>query len=193
MGHRQVREDEYGNRLLVAAVRDPIDHFLSGWAECGARDKLLKADINGTYDERVFAWLNVARSYTWGATCVGHSLPQANFLLLRMNRRRKQGKSYFHPRVDLVGDMHELPQLLELAGFRYNETIETPNMPPPHKKRAGGNVTNPSCRIGPSMLCASFLPWTTMCSTFDHRQDVSISLKGILYRSTTSHLGLAVK
>ncbi|KAL9180754.1 hypothetical protein ACHAXT_011207 [Thalassiosira profunda] len=127
VGHSQVREDEYGNRLLVAAVRDPIDHFLSGWAECGARDKLLKADINGTYDERVFAWLNVARSYTWDATCVGHSLPQANFLLLRTKRRRKQGKSHFHPRVDLVGDMRELPQLLELAGFRYNETIETPN------------------------------------------------------------------
>lgn len=39
----------------------------------------------------------------------------------------RHGAQYFHPKVDLVGDMHELPGLLELVGFRFNATLGTPN------------------------------------------------------------------
>ena len=151
-GRKEVREKDYGNRLLLATVRDPIDHFLSGWAECGRRNIARMAnkkqainDINATsYDDRVFQWLGRAMRHQYNTpnewyTCINHSLPQANYLLLKTQhprliqyQRRKHGQSYhssnyFHPRLDLVGDMYELPELLRLVGFDYNETIGIPN------------------------------------------------------------------
>jgi len=154
-GQKEVREAEYGNRFLVATVRDPIDHFLSGWAECGKRsmDRMenktqAALDINAkSYDDRVFSWLERAKKHQYNTpkkwyTCINHSLPQANYLLVKtehpgliqQKRRGKQkhgqshrSSNYFHPKVDIVGDMYELPGLLGYVGFTYNETIEPPN------------------------------------------------------------------
>ena len=54
---------------------------------------------------------------------------QANNLLLRKERRRdgSDPSRYFHPKLDLMGDMHELPGLLAVVGFRFDDTIETQN------------------------------------------------------------------
>lgn len=89
-GRKQVSASEYGNRLLMATVRDPIDHFLSGWAECGVRGKIRQENnTDAEYDARVFAWLNAVRNhqYSWYKNgrkrlrCENHSFPQANYLL----------------------------------------------------------------------------------------------------------------
>lgn len=65
---------------------DPIEHFLSGWAECGVRGKIPReaVHVNGTYDNRVFAWLQRVRHHNhhtpkkW-CQCINHSLSQANY------------------------------------------------------------------------------------------------------------------
>lgn len=114
-------------------MRDPIDHFLSGWAECGVRQKILNENITASYDERVFAWLKIVRDHQYSKKrykkkwykCENHSFPQANYLLQRKERRTKNNKafSYFHPKLDIIGDMRELPELLEMVGFAYNKTL----------------------------------------------------------------------
>ena len=58
-GHMgQVSEEEVGDRKLVAVVRDPVSHFFSGWAECGARNpsEMIKDDDLG-YDNQILEWL----------------------------------------------------------------------------------------------------------------------------------------
>ena len=140
-----VREEEYGDRFLVATVRDPLDRFLSGWAECGKRGRA-GATHEGAmaYDERVFAWLERARRHQYAAprkwyACINHSLPQANYLLRGAARprevqalRRARGPSYdggrrWHPRLRIVGDMRDLPRLLGVAGFDYDAAVGAPN------------------------------------------------------------------
>ena len=125
---------DIGSRRLVAVVRDPIEHFLSGWAECGVRNNLAEAKPDkfdsSTYDTRIKRWLSVVmkavdpnkmpshqkRIYR----CRAHSFPQANFLLLPMHDSKTdiRGNGTI-PQLDLVGDLRELPELLELVGFRW--------------------------------------------------------------------------
>jgi len=144
-GRDEVREEEYGDRFLVATVRDPLDHFLSGWAECGKRGRAGAAHEDATsYDARVFAWLERARRHQYAAprkwyACINHSLPQANYLLRGAARprevqalRRARGPSYdggrrWHPRLRIVGDMRDLPRLLGVAGFDYDAAVGAPN------------------------------------------------------------------
>jgi len=117
------------NRRLMTTVRDPIDHFLSGWAECGKRN--FKAMMNLTtsdeYDDQIQAWLqyiqglgNFSKTELKSKnlrTCSPHSYPQANYLWERDNKFQWDAK------LDLVGDLKELTGLLELVGFPYNASI----------------------------------------------------------------------
>lgn len=116
---RHNRPVQVGNRTLIASVRDPIDHFLSGWAECGERfpNQLM---TNSTYDDRIVSWLSFiqANCTSRGAdlcACRVHSLPQANFLL-----NKSKG---FISNLGIVGDLKELPGLLGLAGVAYNTSV----------------------------------------------------------------------
>lgn len=130
VGHgRHVTSEEFhkSKRNLIAVVRDPIDHFLSGWGECGNRFPGRKAKFNTTlpYDERVKNWLVYVKDYCpfGGNTlcaCKRHSYPQANFLLTNDSN----GTWALHPRLEIVGDLRELKEVLSFVGLKYNEDIE---------------------------------------------------------------------
>jgi len=118
-GHVPRKKIEIGNRRLVTVVRDPIDHFLSGWSECGFREALQdqrETDNTTTYDERIQSWLKVVEGRRKPVGCRPHSYPQANFLL-------DTDGSNTYESLDLIGDLNELPQVLGLAGFEYNYSI----------------------------------------------------------------------
>jgi hypothetical protein len=128
-GSRHVEKKEVGERILVATLRDPIDRFLSGWAECGERNKNYmeyeKTD-DKDYDGRIQLWLNRTKSLAFNKSscrrseqcmCGFHSLPQANFMLT--------GKKIIDPKIGLVGDLHELSDVLALTGFQYDYSIST--------------------------------------------------------------------
>jgi hypothetical protein len=123
---KAVPQKRVGNRTLVAAVRDPLNHFLSGWQECGKRFRT-SMEWNKTsdaeYDGRIQTWLNKTKSLARGeksckqrlpCLCALHSLPQANFLITKAK--------IVDPKVRLVGDLQELPGLLAVAGFQYDNS-----------------------------------------------------------------------
>jgi hypothetical protein len=115
-----------GSRTIVAAVRDPIDHFLSGWQECGNRfRKSMEASKTSDeeYDGRIQKWLNKTKALARGekscrkslpCLCAIHSLPQANFFITEA--------IIVDPKVRLVGDLRDLPGLLAVAGFQYDNS-----------------------------------------------------------------------
>jgi len=116
-----------GNRSLMTLVRDPIDHFLSGWAECGYRcfDEMMNLTTSDAYDDRVTAWLQYVQSPK-SKPCLKrvmlHSMPQANYLWEGDSKFEWDGK------LDLVGDLDELPGLLELIDVHYNESLKKGNV-----------------------------------------------------------------
>mmetsp|Transcript_21905 Transcript_21905/g.38568 ORF Transcript_21905/g.38568 Transcript_21905/m.38568 type:complete len:392 (+) Transcript_21905:67-1242(+) len=125
----QLNEDVLGNDMkLVAVVRDPIDHFLSGWAECGKRlPKFLVPQNNTSYDERIQMWLNLMELQECGrhfdralCLCSDHSLPQAVFLF-----KGKGPGTTIHPNLEIVGHIKELDGVLELVNFGFNSSIST--------------------------------------------------------------------
>lgn len=121
-----LNDTDVQDRQWVGFVRDPIDRFLSAWAECGFR-QLDEAEngeyqklehhtvlnwISGEYDFRVRAFLYEVKDFTFPEpklTCYTHAHPQANSM---MNR---QGEIDDH--VAIIGDLKELPSVLEIAGF----------------------------------------------------------------------------
>jgi len=126
-GRRQTPRSKLSNQTrLLATVRDPIDHFLSGWAEFGKR--LPRMDSNGSHDDRVRNYLNLVKkciaTYKWQHSkpyeckISVHSHPQATFLL------DLEHPSKMLPNIEFIGHLQELPGLLELAGFHYDSTIE---------------------------------------------------------------------
>eukprot|EP00588_Corethron_pennatum_P035706 CAMPEP_0194349018 /NCGR_PEP_ID=MMETSP0171-20130528/106858_1 /TAXON_ID=218684 /ORGANISM="Corethron pennatum, Strain L29A3" /LENGTH=186 /DNA_ID=CAMNT_0039116423 /DNA_START=279 /DNA_END=836 /DNA_ORIENTATION=+ len=56
LGRDHVRPSQVKNRGLLATLRDPIDHFLSGWSECGTRHEVPHTSIDSTFDERIQMW-----------------------------------------------------------------------------------------------------------------------------------------
>ena len=117
-----------GDRKLLATVRDPLDHFLSGWAECGSRPQVNRACLHQCpnvftssipYDKKIQNWLSFIQkcSGPGACECRVHSMPQANFLFANDDEYE------IDPKLDIVGDLKELPGLLELVGFSYNTSM----------------------------------------------------------------------
>eukprot|EP00588_Corethron_pennatum_P023380 CAMPEP_0194331604 /NCGR_PEP_ID=MMETSP0171-20130528/56101_1 /TAXON_ID=218684 /ORGANISM="Corethron pennatum, Strain L29A3" /LENGTH=203 /DNA_ID=CAMNT_0039093129 /DNA_START=87 /DNA_END=695 /DNA_ORIENTATION=- len=116
--HKQVSMRLVEDKQLVAVVRDPIDHFLSGWAECGSRfPKKMAPAQNETYDGRILSWLEQTKMNldSFKYPCTVHSIPQANYFLT--------GNGTVRHSFVLVGDLYEMPGLLGLVGFQYDTQI----------------------------------------------------------------------
>ena len=111
----------------MTLVRDPINHFLSGWSECGAREEE-EYSPSKSVDERVYNYLqnkiipmaDILRGEPGDAycgECALHSMPQANFL---MGWRELTG--LVSPQLEFVGAMKELEGVLGMLGFEYDPT-----------------------------------------------------------------------
>jgi hypothetical protein len=116
-------------------VRDPMDHFLSGWSECGHRSRkdrrkrlglppdgpmeaneVIPPNLLYDYDMRVSVWLTEVQtksSKEWH--CNMHSFPQVNYMLNRLGM--------IAPQLQLVGDLRELPGVLRLIGFDFSDEV----------------------------------------------------------------------
>jgi len=105
-------------------VRDPIDHFLSGWAEAAVRqfetDKNQNESLElqvldkASYDKTIKAFVKEMNSLTYGVSKIemidqSHAFPQANFMV--------DDNGEIDPRIKVVGDMHEMLKVLEVIGF----------------------------------------------------------------------------
>lgn len=119
--HRNhTKPTDLGGRTLFTTVRNPIDHFLSGWAECGFRSENPDEDPSFTLDtginERIASWLDKLEeevvSQKSKHPCYGHSLPQASFMLDPHNNEK-----FISPKLEIIGDLHELSAMLEMVGF----------------------------------------------------------------------------
>lgn len=112
------------NKDWVALVRDPIDRFLSAWAECGFRqykgtiafggfeEHTVLSWVDEDYDFRIRAFLNEVHDFiypvVWGS-CHTHAHPQANFMI--------NSKGHIDPHIKIVGDLSELESVVKMAGF----------------------------------------------------------------------------
>lgn len=116
-------------------VRDPLDHFLSGYSECGFRSSRnikvseLAAWNESDYDRRILAWLNTVKQSSGWLPCELHSYPQVNSLL--------NSKGQFHPQLKAIGDVQEMPAFLDrITSFAYN-----------HNKTAGNDATTNHIKV----------------------------------------------
>jgi Sulfotransferase family len=125
-------EDIQNHSEWISFVRDPIDHFLSGYSECQLRYYAknhgpLPAWDEADYDRRIREWLHKVQSKTqiYVNMCTLHSFPQANFFL---DPQRGRG-SKLYANIKAIGDMSELPALLErIATFPYNYSQPSSNV-----------------------------------------------------------------
>ena len=135
--HTSIQDPQVQKRKWFTFVRDPIEHFLSGWAECAHRERMdakiqsqtknlhtpipSNTTIQGSYDQRVNDWITkVAALARPGieAACEIHSFPQANALL--------DPNGHLAPQLQIVADLTELPAVLtNMIGFTYNPNIES--------------------------------------------------------------------
>jgi hypothetical protein len=123
--HERIEGPEIQKRRWLIFVRDPIDHFLSGWAECGEREQRAGTSRDKaphTYDQRIKSWLQQAQSARLVQLkkgeeyhCAEHSLPQTNFFL--------DNEGLIPEQLKIVGDLKEMPGVLKLADYDYNATI----------------------------------------------------------------------
>jgi hypothetical protein len=139
----QRRKDfsEIKNRKWMALVRDPIQHFMEGWALAElklvqeAREKdhddlasLIMASwetSDKSYDDRVSEFLDRVKEYsvqtiTANISPLMHALPQTNFLM--------DDVGSLHPNIAMIGEVNEWKPMMELAGFRGDayETVLDP-------------------------------------------------------------------
>jgi hypothetical protein len=106
-------------RKWITFVRDPIDHFLSGWAECASKPYLEKPQHPFTtllwrgderdYDFRVRAWLYEIQTRGPVPHCSSHSHPQVNFMI-------HAGTGKIDPHFHVVGDLSHLREIVVHIG-----------------------------------------------------------------------------
>jgi len=110
-------------------VRDPVDHFLSGWSECmfrwhknkkNKKDKREASKIDAqNYSQVITTYLeNTRRMIQSGRKTHGcniHSLPQVNFLFDR------KGKLYSN--LKIIGDISEMGQVMGAINFTYRPDV----------------------------------------------------------------------
>ena len=138
----QVKKIEIGNRSLIFTIRDPIDHFFSGWRECGSKaPRFMGRDIandDSLYDGRIKKWLELVKEKAHkdikcpkndriACGCRVHSFPQTNYLI--------GTNGTIDPRAVVVGDLLEMADLLSLVGFQYNNTLGTANNATENKRK----------------------------------------------------------
>jgi hypothetical protein len=113
-------------------VRNPFDHFLSGWAECGHRDKTTQKKDRITkrwdnpkrhYNTMIMDWLNHTKAIVATQSgCMKHSFPQANSLMAL----GKKGEEAVFDELVLVADLNELGGILEhVLDLPYDSTVDT--------------------------------------------------------------------
>lgn len=124
--------DEIGERKLMTVIRDPLDHFLSGWAECGFRLNLHNTSAydmlanENSYDVRVQKYLQSTITCLVKekdnhdvpidlCRCSTHSHPQFQYFLFQNG-----DEILVDPKLRIVGDMMELESVSELTGFTFN-------------------------------------------------------------------------
>jgi hypothetical protein len=136
--HVPTESKEVQTRKWMTLVRDPLEHFLSGWAECGNEYRKLRLerqkknrdtpfdpksnesiprDIQASYDARIRSWIIRVRHYArpkhdW--FCEIHSFPQINSIL--------NANGHVPENMEIVGDLKELPAVLNLTGFGHYNT-----------------------------------------------------------------------
>ena len=119
-------DEEIQRRKWMALLRDPIDRFLSAWAECGVRLYEGQINFNGNekystlkwlneeYDYRVRAFLREVKDYLPPErSCHTHAFPQANFMM--------NSTGHIDDHIRLVGDLSEMRIGLQAAGLRLGE------------------------------------------------------------------------
>jgi len=132
---------------LVTVVRDPIDHFFSGFSECGERmwkkeksqnPSLEKVFDETKYDERIQNWLALVEEVALNRTtcntkmgierflcpCAQHSFPQANWLFT-YTKKRDVYEGEVYPNLEVIGDLGELLGILKLANLTVSHKWET--------------------------------------------------------------------
>ena len=108
-------------------VRDPLDHFLSGYSECGFRSSRnikvgeLPVWNESDYNRRIVEYLDKVQQSSGWLPCELHSYPQVNSLLNPVNGE-------FHAQLQAIGDVTEMPTFLErITGFAYNSNKSAGN------------------------------------------------------------------
>ncbi len=152
---RQIKPSMLEKRKLLAVVRDPIDHFLSGWAECGFRSTKYNPDyadpafsMSLEFDERIRNWLdNVYRCLPKTKNkgeeciCVAHSYPQGNFLIDPETRQSTD------PNIAFLGSLKELHGLLKMVGLKYD-----PSAIPPSRASADNKIKRERYQVDKELL-----------------------------------------
>lgn len=117
---RALHDPEIQERRWFGMVRDPIDRYISAWAECGMRLFEQQSDIKGfenetalylideDYDFRLRSWLPEVKKFRPPhSSCHTHAFPQANYML------NAEGEIDEH--VAFVADLSDLRKTLQMV------------------------------------------------------------------------------
>lgn len=116
---------EIQRREWFGLVRDPIDRFLSAWAECGMRHYESQGshtemekhsvlnDLDSEYDFRVRSWLHEVKGFLNECTCHTHAVPQGNFMM--------NPAGLVDEHITFVADLADLRKSLNIAGLNFKD------------------------------------------------------------------------
>lgn len=135
-------DEEIMNRTLITFVRDPVDHFLTGWQECELEAFLKNNQTTGetlqeTYDgiiegrtlneiirdsikSRRLARVIHGRKWKKWIGCNVHSMSQVSFLVDAKNHE-------IRPNLKLIGDIHDIKPIFKLIGFEWDDSKRPAN------------------------------------------------------------------